>query len=89
MERIDGALTYVVVIACETIKFSLLKEQPKEIPKSFIGLQELQNCLFFKETTPYLRIEGSLLILSILAYKIEARKDLQYAFLKNHQIEHL
>ena len=75
VDHIDGSLTYVVVLAAESIKYSLSNVPANEIATKFIALSEIQNSIFHK-SSPTTQIETSFMVFCCLAYKIPNRADL-------------
>ena len=75
-ERIDGALSYLTITALSLIEFSLESDKIEEIPTKFEILKDCNPSLILNKTPAIVRVETSLMILSVLSYTIPERDDL-------------
>lgn len=76
-DNIDGSATYIAKIAISSIYYSIESNNPNELnnPK-YNSLKNLIERDFIKSVAPEIRIETSLMILSILNYYFCKRVDL-------------
>ena len=75
-DHIDGSLTFIAVIVLQFIDYSLLSDNPAEIPTKFSVLSEFQNSIFLTKTSATIRVETCLVVLSVLSYLLPRRSDL-------------
>lgn len=76
-DNIDGSMSYIAKIAISSIYYSIESNNPNEInnPK-FSSLKNMIEKDFIKRVSPEIRIDTSLMILSILNYCFCKRADL-------------
>jgi hypothetical protein len=75
-DHIDGSLTFIAVIALQLINYSLVSDNPQEIPNKFQVLAEFANSNFLTKTPANIRTETCLIVISVLSYLIPRRNDL-------------
>ena len=58
------------------MKYSIDCDGPNEIQAKYSILSEFQNCRFLEKKSAEIRLETSLLILTVVSYLMPKRKDL-------------
>ena len=79
-DHIDGSLSFISNLTLSAISYSIESNNLNEINLKYKHLMTYNNWEFLVSTSPEIRIDTCLVILSILNYSISKRKDIMYEF---------
>lgn len=75
-DDIDGAATFLVQVLLAVMEHSLLGNEPQAISEKFEILQDFKEGVFIAKTEPKIKVETSIMAVTIISYIVLEREDL-------------